>query len=100
MQELSKAKRSVVKLDSTAPHHTLLVIDTTTGSNALVQAKEFHAAVGLTGLIVTKIDGAGKGGVVVAIAREIGTMPQFLGSGEKVDDFALFERKAFLERLL
>ena len=100
MQELAKVKRIVSKLDPNAPHHILLVIDTTTGSNAAIQAKEFHDAVGLTGLIVTKMDGAGKGGVVVAIAREIGVMPLFLGSGEQVTDFAPFERTAFLERLI
>jgi len=100
MQELEKVKRSVAKLDPTAPHHTLLVIDTTTGGNAAIQAKEFNDAVDLTGLIVTKMDGAGKGGVVVAIAREIGVMPLFLGSGEQVTDFAPYERTAFLERLI
>ncbi|HLB32756.1 MAG: signal recognition particle-docking protein FtsY [Verrucomicrobia bacterium RIFCSPHIGHO2_12_FULL_41_10] len=100
MQELSKVKRSVAKLDPVAPHQIFLVVDTTTGSNALVQAKEFHAAVGLTGIIMTKMDGAGKGGVAVAIAREIGVTPVFLGSGEKVNDIALFDRRDFLERLI
>ena len=99
MEELSKVKRSVTKLNPNAPHEIFLVVDTTTGSNALVQAKEFHSAVGLTGIILTKMDGAGKGGVAVAIAREIGITPTFLGSGEKADDFSLFNRKAFLERL-
>lgn len=100
MQELLKIKRTVAKLDPTAPHHIFLVIDTTTGSNALVQAKEFHSAVGLSGLILTKLDGAGKGGVAVAIARENGVLPLFLGSGEKAEDFALFDRQKFLERLI
>lgn len=100
MQELAKIKRTVAKLDPSAPHHMLLVTDTTTGSNALFQAKEFHSAVGLTGLILTKMDGAGKGGVAVAIAREIGVMPLFLGSGEGIKDFTLFERESFLQHLL
>lgn len=100
MQELSKIKRSVAKVDETAPHHVLLVIDTTTGSNAIHQAKEFHHAIGLTGLILTKIDGAGKGGVAVAIAREIGIAPLFLGTGEQLADWELFEQKKFLERLI
>lgn len=100
MQELSKIKRSVAKVDETAPHHVLLVVDTSTGSNAVAQAKEFHHAVGLTGLILTKVDGAGRGGVAVAIAREIGIAPLFLGTGEQLPDFELFEQKKFLERLV
>ena len=62
MAELNKVKRSIAKHDATAPHETLLVVDATTGSNALSQAREFHQAIGLTGLIVTKLDGSGKGG--------------------------------------
>jgi fused signal recognition particle receptor len=100
MEELAKVKRTVAKLDPTAPHHILLVVDTTTGTNAVQQAKEFHAAVKLTGLIITKMDGAGKGGVAVAIAREIGITPLFLGSGEAATDFAPFDREEFLERLI
>lgn len=100
MQELAKVKRTVAKLDGAAPHHVLFVTDTTTGSNAVMQAKEFHAAIGLTGLILTKMDGAGKGGVAVAIAREIEVMPLFLGSGEGVEDLALFERDDFLKHLI
>ncbi len=100
MQELAKIKRTVAKLDPSAPHHVLLVTDTTTGSNALMQSKEFHSVIGLTGLILTKIDGAGKGGVAVAIAREIGIMPAFLGSGEGIEDFTLFEREDFLRHLI
>ena len=100
MQELSKVKRSLAKLDPTAPHEIFLVVDTTTGSNAVVQAKEFHAATGLTGLILTKLDGSGKGGVAVAVARETGIHPRFVGSGEQTEDFALFDRAAFLERMI
>lgn len=100
MQELQKMKRTIAKLDPAAPHHIFFVTDTTTGSNAAVQAKEFHSAINLTGLILTKMDGAGKGGVAVAIAREIGIMPLFLGSGESIDDLTPFEREAFLKHLL
>ena len=100
MQELAKVKRSLGKIDPSAPHEVFLVADTTTGSNAVVQAKEFHAATPLTGLILTKLDGSGKGGVAVAIARETGIPPRFVGTGEGAGDFALFDRTSFLERML
>jgi fused signal recognition particle receptor len=100
MQELGKIRRSLGKLDPAAPHEVFLVADTTTGSNAVVQAKEFHAATPLTGLILTKLDGSGKGGVAVAIARETGIPPRFVGTGEGAGDFGLFDRAAFLERML
>ena len=100
MQELSKVKRSLGKIDPTAPHEVFLVADTTTGSNAVVQAKEFHATTPLTGLILTKLDGSGKGGVAVAIARETGVPPRFVGTGEGAGDLALFDRPTFLERML
>ena len=93
-------KRSLGKLDPSAPHEVFLVADTTTGSNAVVQAKEFHAATPLTGLILTKLDGSGKGGVAVAIARETDITPRFIGTGEAASDLALFDRSAFLERML
>ena len=100
MQELAKVCRSLGKLDASAPHEVFLVADTTTGSNAVVQAREFHAATPLTGLILTKLDGSGKGGVAVAIARETGIPPRFVGTGEGASDLALFDRAAFLERML
>jgi fused signal recognition particle receptor len=100
MAELSKVKRSIAKQDATAPHEMLLVVDATTGSNALAQAKEFHQAVGLTGLIVTKLDGSGKGGIVVAIQEELGIPTRFIGTGEKIDNFALFDAREFVDRLL
>ncbi|HEY3659748.1 MAG TPA: signal recognition particle-docking protein FtsY [Candidatus Udaeobacter sp.] len=100
MAELEKIKRAVGKLDPEAPQETLLVVDASTGSNALSQAREFHNALGLTGLIVTKLDGSGKGGIVVAIQDELGIPTRFVGTGEKLDDFAPFERKAYLENLL
>jgi fused signal recognition particle receptor len=100
MAQLSKVKRSLAKRDSTAPQETLLVVDATTGSNALSQAREFHQAIGLTGLIVTKLDGSGKGGVVIAIQNELGIPTRFVGTGEKVDDFAPFDRNAYIDNLL
>jgi fused signal recognition particle receptor len=100
MQELAKVRRSLGKIDPAAPHEVFLVADTTTGSNAVVQAKEFHAATPLTGLILTKLDGSGKGGVAVAIARETGVQPRFIGTGEGAADLAVFDRTSFLERML
>ena len=100
MAELQKIKRTLRKLDADAPQETLLVADATTGSNALSQAREFHNALGLTGLIVTKLDGSGKGGIVVAIQDELGIPTRFVGTGEKLDDFAPFDRKTYLENLL
>ncbi len=100
MAELQKIKRTLGKLDADAPQETLLVVDASTGSNALSQAREFHNALGLTGLIVTKLDGSGKGGIVVAIQDELGIPTRFVGTGEKLDDFAPFERKTYIENLL
>ena len=100
MAELQKIKRTLGKFDADTPQETLLVVDATTGSNALSQAREFHNALGLTGLIVTKLDGSGKGGIVVAIQDELGIPTRFVGTGEKLDDFAQFDRKTYLENLL
>ena len=100
MAELQKVKRSLAKIDNHAPHEILLVIDATTGGNALNQAREFHQALGLTGLIVTKLDGSGKGGIVVAIQNELGIPTRFVGTGEKIDNFALFDAREFVDNLL
>ncbi len=100
MQELSKVARTLAKHDEEAPHEKWLVVDATTGSNALVQAREFHQAVGLTGLILTKLDGSGKGGVAVAIQHELGIPTRFIGTGEKPGDFAPFDRENFVSRIL
>ena len=100
MAELLKIKRTLGKLDADTPQETLLVVDASTGSNALSQAREFHNALGLTGLMVTKLDGSGKGGIVVAIQDELGIPTRFVGTGEKFDDFAVFDRKTYLENLL
>jgi fused signal recognition particle receptor len=100
MAELSKVKRSLAKQDPKAPHETLLVVDATTGSNALAQAREFHQSVGLTGLIVTKLDGSGKGGIVIAIQDELGIPTRFVGTGEKLEDLELFDGPKFIEQML
>lgn len=100
MAELGKVKRVLQKADADAPHETLLVVDATTGSNALAQAKEFHAATQLTGLICTKLDGSGKGGVIVAIQNELNLPTRFIGTGEKPEDFAFFESRDFATRML
>jgi fused signal recognition particle receptor len=100
MAELQKVKRSLGKHDSDAPHETLLVVDATTGSNALSQAREFQSAIGLSGLIVTKLDGSGKGGIVVAIQDELGIPTRFIGTGEQLDDFAPFDRQTYIDNLL
>jgi len=100
MAELEKVKRSLAKHDPDAPHETLLVVDATTGGNALSQAREFQSTIGLTGVIVTKLDGSGKGGIVVAIQDELGIPTRFVGTGEQLDDFAAFDRRTYIENLL
>ena len=100
MAELNKIKRSIAKHDETAPHEVLLVVDATTGSNALSQAREFHQAIGVTGLIVTKLDGSGKGGIVISIQDELGIPTRFVGTGEKLNDFALFNSRTFVEQMV
>ena len=100
MAELNKIKRSLAKHDPSAPQEILLVVDATTGSNALSQAREFHQAIGLTGLIVTKLDGSGKGGIVIAIQDELGIPTRFVGTGEKIEDFAPFDARAYVDKML
>ncbi len=100
MAELSKVKRSLAKNDANAPHETLLVVDATTGSNALAQTRQFHEAIGLTGLIVTKLDGSGKGGVVIAIQDELGIPTRFVGTGEKLEDLSEFNGRDFIANML
>ena len=99
MAELQKVKRTLAKHDPDAPHETLLVVDATTGGNALSQAREFQTAIGLTGLVVTKLDGSGKGGILVAIQDELGIPTRFVGTGEELDDFASFDRQKYIESL-
>jgi fused signal recognition particle receptor len=100
MDELKKIKRVVTKADSTAPHEILLVIDGNTGQNALAQVKSFDEALGLTGLIVTKLDGTAKGGVLCAIARERAIPIYFIGVGEKLEDLETFDAREFAQALL
>lgn len=100
MEELGKIRRTLAKQDETAPHLTLLVVDATTGSNAMNQAKEFHKASPLDGLIVTKLDGSGKGGIAVTIHDQLGIPPRFLGTGEEPEAFSIFEKTAFVQEIL
>jgi len=99
MQELQKVHRVMDKKLPGAPHETLLVLDATTGMNALNQAREFHKAVKLTGLVITKLDGTSKGGMVVAIQKELGLPIKFIGLGEQADDLQPFDAKQFAEAL-
>ena len=100
MEELGKIRRTLAKQDEAAPHLTLLVVDATTGSNALQQAREFHKACPLDGLIVTKLDGSGKGGVVVAIHEQLGITPRFIGTGEEPEAFDMFQKDRFVREIL
>src|SRR5213595_1489150 len=100
MAELQKIKRTLAKHDPAAPHETLLVVDATTGGNALSQAREFHKALGLTGVIATKLDGSGKGRIVAAIQDGLEIPTRFVGTGEKIDNFAPFDADEFVPRLL
>ena len=99
MQELQKLHRVIGKQIPGAPHEVLLVLDATTGMNALNQAREFNKAVRLTGLVVTKLDGTSKGGMVVAIQRELGLPIKFIGVGEKPDDLQPFDAQQFAQAL-
>jgi len=99
MQELQKLHRVIGKQLAGAPHEVLLVLDGSTGMNALNQAREFHKAVPLTGLIVTKLDGTSKGGIIVAIHKELGLPIKFIGLGEQPDDLQPFDAKQFAQAL-
>ena len=100
MNELGKVKRVLQRADPAAPHESLLVVDATTGANALAQAREFKAAAELTGIVCTKLDGSGKGGVIVAIQDELKLPTRFIGTGEKAEDFAFFDSREFVERMV
>lgn len=99
MEELKKVKRVIQKVDDTAPHEVMLVLDAGTGQNALNQAKQFHEAVELSGLVVSKLDGTAKGGIVFALADQLGVPVRFIGVGEAIDDLRPFEAKDFAEAL-
>jgi fused signal recognition particle receptor len=100
MEELSKIRRVIQKQIPDAPHEVLLVIDATTGQNGLNQAKEFHKAFGLNGLILTKLDGTAKGGIVLKISKELGIPVKYIGVGEQIDDLQLFDKESFIQALL
>jgi fused signal recognition particle receptor len=100
MDELSKIARVIRRLDPEAPHEILLVLDAGLGQNALRQAEQFRSAIGVSGLVVTKLDGTAKGGIVVAIARRFGLPIRFVGVGEQAEDFGIFDAGAYVEGLL
>ena len=99
MEELRKVRRVIGKLDESAPHETLLVLDAGTGQNAMNQAKQFHAAVPLSGLALTKLDGTAKGGVIFALAKQMSLPIRYIGVGEGIDDLREFEAKPFVRAL-
>ncbi len=99
MEELKKVRRVMAKHNPAFPHEVLLVIDASTGQNGLQQAKQFGAATGVTGLVLTKLDGTAKGGIVLAISREMKLPIKYIGVGEKIDDLQPFDKEAFVEAL-
>lgn len=99
MEELSKIKRIMARLDPDAPHEVLLVLDAGTGQNAISQARLFNEAVGLTGLVITKLDGTAKGGVVFALAKQFGIPIRFIGVGESIEDLQDFDARTFINAL-
>ena len=100
MEELRKITRVVKKIDEAAPHEIMLVVDAGTGQNALSQAEQFHNAVGLTGITLTKLDGTAKGGIIFALAKRMGIPIRFIGVGETVEDLRPFDADEFVEALL
>ena len=99
MEELSKIRRVIQKTMPDAPHEVLLVLDGSTGQNALEQARQFTAATEVTALAITKLDGTAKGGVVLAIADQFNIPVKFIGVGEQMDDLLVFDRKTFVDSL-
>jgi fused signal recognition particle receptor len=99
MAELEKMKRTAARVVSGAPHEVLLVLDATTGQNGLEQARQFTTSAGVTGIVLTKLDGTAKGGVVIAIARELGLPIRYVGVGERADDLIRFDPETFLQSL-
>ena len=100
MDELAKVKRVLARRDETAPQETMLVLDASQGQNALVQAEKFHAALGLTGITVTKLDGSAKGGILLAIANQLQVPVRFIGIGESAEDMQSFSATEFVDALL
>jgi len=99
MAELEKMKRTAAKVIPGAPHDVLLVLDATTGQNGLTQAREFTSTMGVTGIILTKLDGTAKGGIVVAISRELGLPIRFVGTGEQINDMVPFDAETYVNSL-
>lgn len=99
MTELQKVKRVLAKVDLKAPHETLIVLDATQGQNALNQVKQFNEAIGLTGIVLTKLDGTAKGGIIFAIAKQTNIPIRFIGIGEGLDDLRPFQAEDFVEAL-
>ncbi len=99
MEELKKIKRVITKVSAEAPHEVILVLDATTGQNAIQQAKLFNEMVGLTGLVITKLDGTAKGGVIFAVSNTLKVPVRFIGVGEKIDDLQPFDAEKFVEAL-
>jgi fused signal recognition particle receptor len=99
MSELDKMRRTASRVSPGAPHEVLLVLDATTGQNGLEQARKFTESAGVTGLVLTKLDGTAKGGIVVAISRELNLPIRFIGVGEQVDDLLPFEPHKFIDSL-
>ena len=97
--ELSKIKRVLAKVDPAAPHEVMLVVDAGTGQNAVAQACQFHEAVGLTGIVLTKLDGTAKGGVIFAIAKKTGIPIRIIGVGEGIEDLRQFDAAEFVQAL-
>lgn len=100
MEELRKIKRVLQKHDPYAPHEVLLVVDATTGGNALTQAIQFHEAIGLTGIAITKLDGTAKGGILLAIARRMALPVRYIGIGEAAEDLEVFDAEAYVDALI
>ncbi len=100
MEELKKVARVLKRLDPEAPHEVLLVLDASLGQNALRQAEQFNTAIGVTGIVITKLDGTAKGGILIAIARCFGLPIRFVGVGEQAEDFGPFQAEAFVDGLL
>jgi fused signal recognition particle receptor len=99
MAELEKMKRTAAKIVPGAPHDVLLVLDATTGQNGLNQAREFWSHSGVTGIVLTKLDGTAKGGIVVAITRELNLPIRFVGTGEQLDDLVPFDAQTYVNSL-
>jgi fused signal recognition particle receptor len=99
MQELEKIVRVLKKMDASIPHEIMLTIDATTGQNAISQAKIFNEAVGVTGILITKLDGTAKGGVIFAVAEQFGIPIRYIGVGEGIEDLRTFEHSSFIDAL-